>query len=327
MRRGLPLVIGSIFLLACSGVFSPDAPLHPGDDEPIVFEVPKGTPPGALGDDLVELGFLSAEYEWKIFLEMNDGSCLKAGKFELRRSMSLNELLATLCGPPLADDVPFTVLEGWRIRDTDAALAEAGLIEAGAYAEVAMNKSVPAPFEVTSKTYEGYLWPETYMVPAAGVDPGVFVTRQLETFQREFLAKHSDFGNRSLNEIVIMGSLLEREEPKPAQRPLVAGILWNRINKGWQLGVDATSRYTIEKWNDRKAFLKKLRDPGDPYNTRIHKGLPPTAIGAPTLASLEAAMNPTKTEYMYYLHDHDKNLHPARNAAEHEANRAKFDVY
>ena len=78
---------------------------------------------------------------------------------------------------------------------------------------------------------------------------------------------------------------------------------------------------------DRKAFLKKLRDPKDPYNTRLRPGLPPTAIGNPAIDSLKAALAPTPSEFWYYLHDSEQNLHPARNANEHEANRAKYNVY
>ena len=325
MRRVWVLAVLVIMVLGCAGL--PLGPADPTDDTEIVFEVPKGSSAGRVGGLLVDQGFIGSSMAWEIIERTEDVTCFKAGKHRLRRSMAPGEIVDTLCGAPLANDVPFTILEGWRIRDTDAALAEKGMIEPGAYAQVALGKKVASPFTVESTTYEGYLWPETYMVPAEGFDPGRLVERQLEAFQSNFLSKHDDFGKRSLHEIVVMASLLEREEPKPNVRPLVAGILWNRIDKGWQLGVDATSRYTIEKWNDRRAFLKQLRDPADPYNTRIHKGLPPTAIGAPTLASLEAAINPERTPYMYYLHDADRNLHPARNAAEHERNRAKYNVY
>ena len=136
-----------------------------------------------------------------------------------------------------------------------------------------------------------------------------------------------DRSGRSLDEVVVMASMLEREEPKPAQRPVVAGILWKRINMKFPLGVDATSRYGLRDWNDRSAFLKRLRDPGDAYNTRMKVGLPPGPIGAPTVDSLTAALRPQANEFLYYLHDADKNLHPSRNAAEHEALRAKFNVY
>ena len=62
---------------------------------------------------------------------------------------------------------------------------------------------------------------------------------------------------RGMNELIIMASMLEREEPKAEQRPLVAGIIWKRLDSDWELGIDATSRYTLDVWNDRSAFLKK----------------------------------------------------------------------
>jgi len=193
---------------------------------------------------------------------------------------------------------------------------------------MAEGKTVASPFEVSAKTYEGYLYPETYMVaPGDKFDAANLVKRQLQTFQKRFLAEDTDLGKRSLDDIVVMASMLEREEPKPKNRPLVAGILWKRIDTNNALGVDATSRYTLDDWNDRRAFLKNLKNPDEPYNTRLKKGLPPTAIGNPTVSSLEAAVSPKESVFWYYLHDADGELHPARNAAEHEANRAKYDVY
>jgi UPF0755 protein len=156
------------------------------------------------------------------------------------------------------------------------------------------------------------------------------IQRQLDAFAARFYDANRDEiarSGRSLNDLVVMASMLEREEPVPAQRPLVAGILWKRIDKGFPLGVDATSRYELAEWNDRKEFLKHLRDQKDPWNTRYNPGLPPGPIGAPTVESLLAALRPEKSEFWYYLHDAKKKLHPSRNAQEHEALRAKYQVY
>jgi UPF0755 protein len=309
------------------GCVDADAPVVPGDEAPFEFVVPAGASAQGLSDELAAAGLVPSEWEWRLFLRNADASCLKAGRFEVRRALSLNALLATLCGPPLADDVPFTVVEGWRIRDIDAALAANGWITAGAYTALAENKSVDLPFPVESPTLEGYLYPETYSVDAHPFDPKKLIERQLRTFDARFRSLHEDLGTRTLHEIVVMASMLEREEPNQAQRPLVAGILWKRIDAGTPLGVDATSRYPLVSWNDRGAFLARLRDPEDRYNSRLRKGLPPTAIGNPTLGSLEAALAPVASEYWYYLHDARQQLHPARNAAEHEANRKTYDVW
>ena len=318
-----------MWLLAVAACVDAGAPLHPGDDAVVPFEVPKGATGTRVGALLVEAGVVDQAWTWKLYLRSADASCVKAGRFELRRSMSLDDVLHTLCGPPLADDVSFTVIEGWRIRDVDEALAAKGLIAPGAYAAVATGKTIEPPFPIGSPTFEGYLYPETYKLPAKDLDPTVLVVKQLETFRERFLAAHPgpDYDGRSLHEVVVMASMLEREEPSPKNRPLVAGILWKRIDAATPLGVDATSRYTLPDWNDRKAFLKNLRDEAEPYNTRKKVGLPPTAIGSPTVASLEAALRPEASEYWYYLHDATGQLHPARNAAEHEANRTRYDVH
>jgi len=318
-----------LFALFAVGCVDPDRP-GPGDSAPFVFEVPAGSTASGIQPALQAEGLAPGGIGWKLYVRQNPAevTCLKAGKFELRHDMSLREVFHTLCGAPIPDDVPFTIVEGWRIRDIDEALAAGGFIAPGAYAEIANSKGVTLPFPIESTTLEGYLYPETYQVPPPGkFDPADLIVRQLTTFDEVFRSKHSDLGGRTLHEVVVMASMLEREEPKPEQRPLVAGILWKRIDKGWQLGVDATSRYQLADWNDRKAFLEKLRDPGDPYNTRIHKGLPPTAIGNPAISSLEAAVAPVASEYWYYLHDGTGTLRPSRNAAEHDALRAKYDVY
>ncbi|MBN2798883.1 MAG: endolytic transglycosylase MltG [Deltaproteobacteria bacterium] len=312
-----------------TGCVDPDAPVRPGDDTPFVFEVPKGSTAGGLGPVMVSEGLAPSELQWKLFLRGEDASCLKAGRFEVRRSMSMHEVLATLCGAPLSDDVPFTVVEGWRIRDIDAALTAKGWIEAGSYKALAESKGVDLPFAVTSPTLEGYLYPETYAVSARSFSAERLIERQLQTFKERFLDTHRgevDKG-RGLHAIVVMASMLEREEPSPTNRPLVAGILWKRVDRGWQLGVDATSRYDLPEWNDRAAFLRNLRDETHPYNTRHLKGLPPTAIGNPTVSSLEASLRPTPSEYWFYLHDAQGVLHPSRNGDEHDALRRKYDVW
>jgi len=295
---------------------------------PVIFEVPAGASASGLGATLEAQGLVSSELAWKWMLRWADGSCLKAGRFKVSAAMTPAELMQTLCGVPIPEDEPFIIQEGWRIRDIDAALAAKGWIAPGAYQAVAEGKTVQAPFEVSGPTYEGYLFPETYRVVPEGFQPERLVARQLDTFKARFVDAHPEgFGDRTLHEVVIMASMLEREEPKVSQRPVVAGILWKRIDNNWKLGVDATSRYVLDDWNHRGTFLKQLRDPSDPYNTRLLAGLPPTAIGNPSLESLEASLAPEDSPYWYYLHDANGVFHGGRDGAEHSANRRKYNVY
>ncbi|MCB9764713.1 MAG: endolytic transglycosylase MltG [Alphaproteobacteria bacterium] len=305
--------------------------VDPADTEPLLFEVPAGSSARGLGPRLQEEGLIEEAWVWEYYLRSEKaGGCLKAGRFKLNRAMSMPEIMETLCGPPLADDVPFTVVEGWRIREIDAALAAEGWIEAGAYAAAANDPArFSLPFTIDGlSSLEGFLFPETYMVDPDKITAESFLQRQLDTFNEKFLAPAGDaVVERGLYPVVILASMVEREEPTPAKRALVAGILWKRLDSRWNLGVDATSRYTLAEWNDRGAFLKRLRDPNDPYNTRLRGGLPPTPIGNPGIDALNAAARPESSEYWYYLHDRDGMLHPTRNASEHEAMRRKYNVY
>lgn len=323
----LVLLIPCVLALGTACVDA-DAPVDPARPEPFVLEVPPGATASGLTETLEAEGLVPAGWQWRWFLRGTEAGCLKAGKHRVTRAGSMRELLETLCGAPLVEDEPFTVVEGWRIRDIDAALAAKGWIAPGAYAAAARPDALTIPFAVEAETLEGYLFPETYRVVPERFDVTEFVARQVATLQERFVAKHPDgFGERSLHDIVVMASMLEREEPKPAQRPVVAGILWKRLDAGWNLGVDATSRYTLDDWSDRRAFLGRLRDPEDVYNTRLRGGLPPTAIGNPGLESLEAAAAPEDSPYWYYLHDGDGTFHGARDAAGHAANRARHNVY
>ena len=177
-------------------------------------------------------------------------------------------------------------------------------------------------------TLEGFLYPDTYRVEADGFSVTAFIERQLETFERRFVSPNQvAIRERGLYPLVVMASMIEREEPTDSQRKLVAGILWKRVDDSWMLGVDATSRYTLAEWNDRQAFLRKLRDPSDPYNTRLRRGLPPTPIGNPGETALEAALEPVDSRYWYYLHDAQGTLHPAVDGAGHTANRRRYGVW
>ncbi|MFZ9888071.1 MAG: endolytic transglycosylase MltG [Myxococcota bacterium] len=307
-----------------------DTPLEPGAPSQ-EFVVARGASARAVGDSLQAEGFIENKWFWRYHLWRRGGLQVKAGRFPLSRGMTLPAIATALEGAPLPEDEPFAMIEGWRLRDADKALAAVGWITPGAYVRAATGADkLKAPFPLPAAGLEGYLYPETYRVVPGRVDVDKLLQRQLDTFVQRFYEPYRDEiakSGRTLHDLVIMASMLEREEPVPAQRPLVAGILWKRIDHDTALGVDATSRYELDEWNDRQSFLKKLRDKEDPYNTRHRVGLPPGPIGAPSVASLVAALRPKPSEFWYYLHDANKVLRPSRNAAEHEALRKKYNVY
>lgn len=325
--RSSPVVVG-LTLMVLPGC-DLTSPADPSATEELLFEVPKGATARGLAEPLAQAGLVQASWRWSWYIRVEaDGSCIKAGKHRVTRAMDAPTLLATLCAAPVPDDVPFAVIEGWRVRDIDAALAAKGWCQPGVYIAAATHpETFHATFPLPTGTLEGYLYPETYMVSPDRFDAHVFIQRQLDTFAQRFYDVDGKALARPLHDVVTMASMIEREEPSPTNRPLVAGILWKRIDAGWNLGVDATSRYALDDWNDRTAFMARLQDPSDPWNTRLRLGLPSTPIGNPGVVALRAAAAPEDSPYWYYLHDAAQQIHPSRTVQEHEAYRRKYNVY
>jgi UPF0755 protein len=309
-----------------------DAPESGASAETREFTIPKGASLTQLGALLQQEGFIRSHLGWRIYTRLTRNlPAPKAGRHALPSGLDVPSLLEKLSQNPLSEDVTITLLEGWRLQDADQWLADQHLIEPGAYLDATQRpEGLALGFPVEGPSLLGYLLPESYRMPPGRIDVHALVQRQADAFRERFYLPYREEiekGPRTLHQVVVMASMLEREEPKPDLRPTVAGLLYNRLDSGSPLGVDATSRFTLLDWNDRRAFLRNLRDPKDAYNTRLRTGLPPGPIAAPSLASLVSALRPQPTEFWYYLHDRDQNIHFARTAAEHESNRKRYDVW
>lgn len=178
-------------------------------------------------------------------------------------------------------------------------------------------------FLTKAESYEGYLFPDTYLFP-----PSSDAASILALMRANFDAKIEPFlgdihaSGRSLSDIVILASLVEKEARTSANRRIVAGILYNRLKLGMPLQVDAVFGYIF----GRDTYSPSLGDLSidSPYNTYTRTGLPPGPIDNPGLDSLEAAIHPTKTNYLYYLTGKDTVMHYATTYAGHQANQTKY---
>jgi UPF0755 protein len=174
-----------------------------------------------------------------------------------------------------------------------------------------------------AKPYEGYLFPDTYFfLPNAAEDTVLQAMRQNFDTHITTIEPKIASSTRSLSDIVIMASILEREAYNSTDRRLIAGVLWNRITRGMPLQVDAPFAYSIGK-GTFQLTMKDLVTPS-PYNTYVNKGLPPTPIGNPSLDSILAAATPTKTDYLYFLADKNGITHYCKTYACQLANKARY---
>lgn len=181
----------------------------------------------------------------------------------------------------------------------------------------------PILFLTLAKGTEGYLFPDTY-----GFFPSVTPDFVIATLKRNFATKVDPLqddiqqSGRTLEDIMTMASIVEKEAAGENDRAVVAGILWKRFDTGLALQVDAPFLYILGKQSSELTRADLAIN--SPYNTYRNKGLPPTPIGNPGLASITATIHPQTSPYLYYLHDKDGGIHYAATYAEHKKNIAKY---
>jgi uncharacterized YceG family protein len=197
-----------------------------------------------------------------------------------------------------------TVPEGLSIREA-APTVDKGPLE-GSYLKAARSRRTLAKIRELgaprgTRTAEGFLFPATYTL-VDGAPARNLVDRQLASF-RENMEKVDMSYARSKNltryDVLVIASMVEREASLDRERPLVASVIYNRLADGMTLGIDATIRYFENNWS-RPLRVSELERPS-PYNTRLNRGLPPTPIGNPGLASLRAAAKPARSDHLFYV--------------------------
>ncbi len=179
-----------------------------------------------------------------------------------------------------------------------------------------------------AQIHEGYLFPDTYKL-GADPQPEKIVEVLTSTFDKKInqqeIKDAITASGKSIKDVVIMASILEGEARQMRTRQIVAGILWERINQGIPLQVDAAFKYVNGKTTANLTLSDLKID--SPYNTYVYKGLPPTPISNPGLDSIMAAVTPIQTDYLYFLTDKDGNMHYAKTLEEHVSNKKKYLSY
>lgn len=237
---------------------------------------------------------------------------IQAGSFRLSPSQSAEQIAKSLTIG--TQDIWVTIPEGKRAEEVAEILKEALPTYTDAWLPIL-------------KENEGYLFPDTYLFPKeATID--LIVSTMRGTFDSRF-EEVENHTNLTPEEIVILASLIEREARHQVDRPLVSSVMHNRLDKGMALDIDATVQYaigtSINWWPVLQNSPRNIA-PDSPYNTYTNTGLPPSPISNPGLAVLQAAANPSKTDYLFYITDKTGTNRYARTNAEHNANIRKYGL-
>ncbi len=277
-------------------------PVNPDSDETVIFLVKKGEGAREISINLKEQGLIRYDFLFRVYVLFKEvGRDLKAGEYELSRAMAIPEIVNKLASGDRIKKM-ITIIEGWTVKDI------------ANYLEV----------EELDPSLEGYLFPDTYEIsPEDGIEE--IVEKMLDNFDKKLISELREeisSQGKTVHEIVIMASLLEKEVRTFEDKKIVAGILWKRLKSNMLLQVDATIVYITGK-KTTKILKEELRI-DSPYNTYKYKGLPLGPISNPGLESILAAIYPQENQYFYYLSTPEGETIFSRTLKEHNTAKAKY---
>lgn len=291
-------------------------PVTYSNSVPKIFVIEKGQGVKEIAKNLKDQGLIRDQIVFFLYARFYGiDKKIQAGDFRLNPSMKATELAENLTRGTL--DIWVTIPEGLRAEEIADILKE-------------KMPSYNQFWKESLKQNEGYLFPDTYLIPR-NADINTIITLLKTTFEKKFETLDISKTSLSKNQIVIIASLVEREARHEADRPLVASVILNRFNIGMKLDIDATIQYALGYQETEKRWWKKALTLQDlklnsPYNTYRVAGLPPTPISNPGLSSLKAVVNPSNTNYLYYITDSKGINHYAQTIEEHNANIKKYNL-
>jgi UPF0755 protein len=266
-----------------------------------IFSVEKGQGLFEIGENLEKEGLIKSKIFFDFYvIFIGKQRNLQTGKYYLSSSMSISEITKKIILGDIAK-IKVTIPEGFTVKEIEEKL----------------NLKLPG------ENLEGYLFPDTYYFPI-DVSGEEVVRIMRENFEKKIspYKKEIEKSGKTLEEIITMASLLEKEVKTKEEKELVSGILWKRLKSGIPLQVDATITYITGK-KTTKIPLEDLKI-DSPYNTYKYKGLPPGPICNPGLESILAALYPKESEYWYYLSIPDGKTLFFKTLKEHNLTKAKY---
>jgi len=312
--------------------------------EGVLVDVPHGASSRGVARLLERKGVVRSAAAFEIYTRKHPTRSLQAGEYFFDHATSGTQVFWKIASGEIFEQ-PFTVREGETMFDIARDL-EAGQFMIGEeFLQAAKDPALIRDLVPNAPTLEGFLFPATYHLskhPSASA----LTTEMVKKFKEEWSSVTSSDANlssspadptapdapsgptatgRPVVSIVTLASLVERETPKPEERPLVAGVFQNRLHKSMPLQCDPTVIYALERIGKYQGSLTLADLRFDsPYNTYVHTGLPPGPIGNPGAASLRAAYRPAQTDYLYFVANTQGGHFFGATLAEHNNNVMKY---
>ena len=300
-------------LAACFACAAGDGP-SPRD--PTRFTVPRGATLAMVADSLHAAGLVGSASLFRFYAAVSGRSRrVQAGTYDIPPGASVREVLRILvAGRPALRRV--VLQEGLMLPEIATSLAQQLGVSAESVLAAARDDSLRGALSVPRPTLEGYLYPSTYLV-RFDAGPRAVVRQMVAEFERRW---HPEWDDRlrelgmSRDEVVTLASIIEGEVRHDADRPYVSSVYHNRLRRGMRLQADPTVIYAL---GERRRLFERDYQLRSPFNTYLIDGLPPGPIGAPSEASLRAALYPARTPFLYFVARADGQHVFSRTYAEH----------
>lgn len=309
---GASLFLVIIFLAVSYRCFNEQIP--PGEIQEI--EIVHGASVHEISLQLRREGIISSAWGFRRHVQRQElDRALQAGTYQLPAGLSVSEAADILVRgfPRYADLLVYPGLTADEISQRIAQWTEAS------------QQHILQQLEREAEVYgfpfaEGFFFPGTYRIPLEGFTPSLVIREAFDRFS-DWRDEHADEIDKSpytLEQIVITASMIQREAGSIEEMPIIADIIWKRLELGIPLGIDAATRYELNDWQN--PLMREDFERATPYNTRRNIGLPPTAISNPGIPALLAALRPASSPYLYFLHDRNGKIHYGRTYQEHQKN-------
>ena len=306
------------------------------DPSTVPFTIESGETGVSVSEKLAEQQFITDPDVFRLFLRYNGlDSSLEAGDYVLRRNMNMREIAEALQKANF-EEIAITIPEGLRAEEIAELLTEANIMDGSEFlAAVRQGTVVDHPLladRPPGASYEGYLFPDTYRLPALNTTPEDLIGRMLDNMAQKIpadvLALASAQGY-TFYQILTVASIVEREAVVPVERPAIASVYLNRLGQGMYLQADPTVQYAMgyqtdtDQWWKTPVTLEEYSQVNSPYNTYMNPGLPPGPIANPGASSINATLQPAQTNYLFFMGCGGEGAHVfAEDFNTHEANVA-----
>lgn len=323
----LTLTLSVTLLLTACGVSKEDyLAKDPNNTDLTVVEIASGSTTKTIAAKLEEAGIIiNADAFVSKVKELGVASDLQAGKYQFSQSMTVEEIIKLIAdGATYVERVKVVIPEGYEVRQIIDKLEEAGLIDRAVFEEELVSGTFDYPFIQgldRSHRLEGYLFPATYQFKK-GISEHEIINEMLAAFNKAFDEKFYEQAktmNMSVEDVITLASIIEREAMVAEERPIVSSVFHNRLVKPMRLQSCATVQYIL---GERKEVLSiKDTQIESPYNTYQNDGLPPAPIASPGKAAIEAALYPADTDYLFFVttNNGDGSHYFSRTLEEHNA--------